>query len=157
MFYENAIWNNAEFDRPERLATGAFLANPTPCFNGTGSGVPFPNNPNPVFLGGNQNAANFVCGSLIGATIADSGPDTCNGMTAAQCVATFQTTYQQASAAVGSKAANPNFLPNLIATGSEIPLGALAPNYRTPYSIQMNAGIQREIMPGMVLLSLIHI
>lgn len=151
VFYENAIWNNAEFDRPERLATGAFLANPTPCFNGTGSGVPFPNNPLPVFLGGNQNAANFICGSLIGATIADSGADTCNGVTAAQCVATFQTTYQQASAAVGSKAANPNFLPNLIATGSEIPLGALAPNYRTPYSIQMNAGIQREIMPGMVL------
>lgn len=151
VFYENAIWNNAEFDRPERLATGAFLANPTPCVNGTSSGVPFPNNPNPVFLGGNQNAANFICGSLIGATIADSGSDTCNGVTAAQCVASFQTTYQQASAAVGSKAANPNFLPNLIASGLEIPLGALAPNYRTPYSIQMNAGIQREIIPGMVL------
>ncbi len=152
VFYENAIWNNAEFDRPERLATGAFLANPTPCFNGTGSGVPFPNNPNPQFLGGNQNAANFICGSLIGATIADTlNPDNCNGMTAAQCIASFQTTYQQASAAVGSKAANPNYLPNLIATGSAIPLGALAPNYRTPYSVQMNVGIQREIMPGMVL------
>ncbi len=152
VFYENAIWNNAEFDRPERLATGAFLANPTPCFNGTGSGVPFPNNSNPVFLGGNQNAANFICGSLIGATINDTvNPDNCNGVTAAQCVATFQTTYQQASAAVGSKAANPNFLPNLIASGSEVPLGALAPNYRTPYSVQMNAGIQREIKPGMVL------
>jgi len=152
VFYENAIWNNAEFDRPERLATGAFLANPTPCFNGGGSGVPFPNNQNAQFVGGSPNAANFICGSLIGATIADPNPaDNCNGMTAAQCIATFQTTYQQASAAVGSKAANPNFLPNLIASGSAIPLGALAPNYRTPYSIQMNAGIQREIMPGMVL------
>ena len=152
VFYENAIWNNAEFDRPERLATGAFLANPTPCVNGAGSGVPFPNNQVPQFLGGNQNAANFICGSLIGATIADTvNPDNCNGMTAAQCVATFQTTYQQASSAVGSKAVNPNFLPNLIANGFAIPLGALAPNYRTPYSIQMNAGIQREIMPGMVL------
>jgi Carboxypeptidase regulatory-like domain len=152
LFYENAIWNNAEFDRPERLATGAFLANPTPCFNGTASGVPFPDNPNAQFLGGNQKAANFICGSLIGATIADtSNPDNCNGVTAAQCIATFQTTYQQASAAVGSKAPNPNYLPNLVATGTEIPLGALAPNYRTPYSVQMNAGIQREIMPGMVL------
>ena len=28
VFYENAIWNNAEFDRPERLATGAFLCKP---------------------------------------------------------------------------------------------------------------------------------
>ena len=71
-------------------------------------------------------------------------------MTAAQCIAMFQTTYQAASKAVGA-ALNPSYLPNLISTGSAIPLGALAPNYRTPYSVQMNAGIQREIRPGMVL------
>jgi Carboxypeptidase regulatory-like domain len=154
VFYENAIWNNAEFDRPERLATGAFLANPTPCFNGTGSGVPFPVAGGPsnlVFLGGSQTAANFICSSLIGSTVADANPDNCNGVTAAQCIASFQTTYQAASAAVGSKASNPSYLPNLISTGSAIPLGALAPNYRTPYSVQMNAGIQRELRPGMVL------
>ena len=52
---------------------------------------------------------------------------------------------------MGASAPNPNYIPNLIAAGSAIPLGALAPNYRTPYSIQMNAGIQRQLMPGMVL------
>src|SRR5271156_4556800 len=160
VFYENAIWNNAEFDRPERLATGAFLANPTPCTSGQGGGVPFANNPSvPQFLGGGPGPASIICGSspqangtqaLIGTTL---GPEagTCNAMTTTACIAAFQTSYQQAAAAVGSSAPNPSYLPNLISSGSAIPLGALAPNYRTPYSVQMNAGIQRELMPGMVL------
>jgi hypothetical protein len=161
VFYENAIWNNAEFDRPERLATGAFLANPSACFSATGQGVPFPvvgAPPNLEFLGGSQNAANVICGTpnssgaqaLIGTTLGPSAGN-CSGLTSAQCVANFQTTYQQASTAVGSQAPNPSYLPNLISTASAIPLGALAPNYRTPYSVQMNAGIQRELRPGMVL------
>jgi hypothetical protein len=153
VFYENAIWNNAEFDRPERLATGAFLANPTPCSNAIAAGVPFPqagSSGTLQFLGGSSMAAGVICGSLIGQTLGSTAGN-CSGMTSAQCIASFQTTYQQASSAVGAKASNPSYLPNLIATGGEIPLGALAPNYRTPYSVQMNAGIQREIMPGMVL------
>ncbi|MGC2723475.1 MAG: carboxypeptidase regulatory-like domain-containing protein, partial [Candidatus Acidiferrales bacterium] len=153
VFYENAIWNNAEFDRPERLATGAFLANPTACFSGTGVGVPIPvpgASPNLDFLGGNPTTAGVICSSLIGATLGPTAGN-CNAMTAANCVATFQTTYQAASAAVGSQAPNPSYIPNLISSGSGIFLGALAPNYRTPYSIQMNAGIQRELRPGMVL------
>ena len=153
VFYENAIWNNAEFDRPERLATGAFLANPVACTSGTGAGVPFSvagGSPNLEFLGGSPTTAGVVCSSLIGATLGPSA-GTCEGMTAAQCIATFQTTYQAASKAVGANAPNPSYIPNLIASGSAIPLGALAPNYRTPYSIQMNGGIQRELRPGMVL------
>jgi TonB dependent receptor len=153
VFYENAIWNNAEFDRPERLATGAFLANPVACTSGTGAGVPFSvagGSPNLEFLGGSPTTAGVVWSSLIGATLGPSA-GTCEGMTAAQCIATFQTTYQAASKAVGANAPNPSYIPNLIASGSAIPLGALAPNYRTPYSIQMNGGIQRELRPGMVL------
>jgi hypothetical protein len=153
VFYENAIWNNAEFDRPERLASGAFLANPGACSSGTGAGVPFSvagGPPNLEFLGGSSTTAGVICSSLIGATLGPSA-GTCSGVTAAQCVASFQTTYQAASAAVGSQAPNPSYIPNLISSGSGIFLGALAPNYRTPYSIQMNAGIQRELRPGMVL------
>jgi Carboxypeptidase regulatory-like domain len=149
VFYENAIWNNSEFDRPERLATGAFLAVPPACANAAAAGVPFPDGTT-GFLGGNSAAAGVICTSLIGATLgANAG--TCSGMTSAQCIAGFQTTYQQASAAVGTQASNPSFLPNLISSASAIPLGALAPNYRTPYSVQINGGIQRELMPGMVL------
>lgn len=151
IFYENSIWNNAEFDRPVRLAQGAFLANPSPCFNSVGSSVPF--STGGLFLGGTQATATFVCQSLIGATINDlSNPgDTCNGLTAAVCVANFQTAYQVDSRAVGTSASNPSYIPNVIASGSPIFLGPLAPNYRTPYSIQINAGIQHELRPGMVL------
>jgi hypothetical protein len=86
VFYENAIWNNAEFDRPERLANGAFLANPSACFSGTGAGVPFSvagGSPNLEFLGGNSTTAGVVCSSLIGATLGPSA-GTCAGMTSAQ-------------------------------------------------------------------------
>lgn len=148
VYYENAIWNNAEFDRPERLANGAFLNNPLACSSGVASGVPFPSGAE--FLGGSQAAANVICGSLIGETLGSSA-GSCAGLSAAQCVANFQTTYQAASRAVGTSAPNPAYLPNLISSALPIPLGALAPGYRTPYSIQMNAGIQRELRPGMVL------
>ena len=151
MFYENAIWNNAEFDRPLRLPSGAFLANPSACFSGAGVGVPFPTNPSgPTFLGGGSLAATDICSTPIG-SIVDAGGGTCAGLTAAVCVANFQTAYQMATSMVGATAPNPNYIPNLISGASPIGLGALAPNYRTPYSIQMNAGIQRQLRPGMVL------
>ena len=35
LFYENAVWNNVLFDRPARLPSGRFLANPSVCSNGT--------------------------------------------------------------------------------------------------------------------------
>jgi hypothetical protein len=47
--------------------------------------------PNLEFLGGNFTTAGVVCSSLIGATL-DSSAGTCAGMTAAQCIAAFQTT-----------------------------------------------------------------
>lgn len=151
VFYENSIWNNAEFDRPVRLAQGAFLANPTPCFNSVGSAVPF--STGGVFLGGSPGAATVICQSLIGATINDTANpgDSCDGLTAAVCVANFQTAYQADAKSVGSSAPNPSYIPSLISSGSPILLGPLAPNYRTPYSIQINAGIQHELRSGMVL------
>ncbi len=148
VFYENAIWNNAEFDRPERLATGAFLANPSACFSGAGAGVPF--STGTAFLGGSQGAANVICSTPIGSTL-DSSGGTCAGVTAAQCVATFQAALQADAKSVGLSAPNPFYIPNLISSDSGIFLGALAPKYRTPYSVQINGGIQHEIRPGMVL------
>ncbi|HXW17048.1 MAG TPA: hypothetical protein VEJ39_02015, partial [Candidatus Acidoferrales bacterium] len=151
LFYENAIWNNAEFDRPERLASGAFLANPTPCLNDAASVVPFPGATGDVFLGGSENAGDYICSlALLGDTL-PSAAGNCSGLTTSVCIANFQKTYEAASEAGGSSTPNPSYIPNLITSGSIIPLGALAPSYRTPYSIQMNAGIQRELRPGMVL------
>jgi carboxypeptidase family protein len=130
MFYENAIWNNSLFDRPERLATGAFFAGPLLCSQGTPQAVPFPN-------GTTQTPPASICTDFIG--------------NQANNIAAFQQMYQTASIAAGNNTSNPSYIPNLISSASAIPLGALAPDYRTPRSIQLNVGVQRELRPGMVL------
>jgi hypothetical protein len=66
-------------------------------------------------------------------------------------VAAMQNLFQTATAAAGAQT-NGNFLGEGLASGnSSTGNGFIAPNYRTPRSIQMNLGIQREIRPGMVL------
>ena len=51
------------------------------------------------------------------------------------------------------QAPNPNYIGNFLATGqgSGGNIGMFAPDYKTPRSVQMNIGIQREIRHGMVL------
>jgi hypothetical protein len=48
------------------------------------------------------------------------------------------------------KAPNPNYIGNFLDAGLGVPLGVLAPDYKTPRSLQINFGIQREIRHGMV-------
>ena len=129
LFYENSIWNNIEFDRPARLQTGLFLADPTVCSNGQ---------PNTTFTLPNGTTPNLsFCGQPIGQ--------------AAPAITALQAQYQAATAAVGAKAPNPSFIgtalsDGLDATGTDL----LAPTYVSPRSLQMNLGIQRELRPGMV-------
>ena len=151
MFYENAIWNNAEFDRPERLANGAFLANPSACFNGAGVECRFLPADNAIsrrqlecrelylLLADWRQRIGAECGQLQ------------QGSPQLFAWRIFKTPTKPPPPRSVANAPNPNYIPNLISSGSAIPLGALAPNYRTPYSIQMNAGIQRQLLPGMVL------
>jgi len=130
LFYENSIWNNTAFDRPARLKTGLFLANPVVCSNGqpnTGFTLPDGTTPNLSF-----------CGKPIGQ--------------AAPAIIALQAQYQAATLAQGTSAPNPSFIGTALsdgfdATGTDL----LAPNYVSPRSLQMNVGIQREIRPGMVL------
>jgi Carboxypeptidase regulatory-like domain len=138
-YFENVIFNNVLFDRPLRLATGEFLQFPLACVGGSaapvpfGPGGPFANQSITVdqFLG---NTGPSICGDSIGQAATD--------------LAAFQKGYQ---ASVNAPGANPSYLPNLISSGSEIPLGLIDPNYKTPRSTQMNIGIQRQIVPGTVL------
>jgi Carboxypeptidase regulatory-like domain len=130
LFYENSIWNNIEFDRPARLQTGLFLADPTVCSNGqanTSFTLPNGTTPNLSF-----------CGQPIGQ--------------AATAITALQSQYQAVTASVGAKAPNPSYIGALLsdgldATGTDL----LAPTYVSPRSLQMNVGLQREIRPGMVL------
>jgi len=130
LFYENSIWNNIEFDRPARLQTGLFLANPTVCTNGQ---------PNPDFTLPNGTIPNLsFCGQPIGQ--------------AAPAIAALQAQYQAATSSVGTKAPNPSYIGTTLSDGLDATGTALlAPNYVSPRSLQINAGLQHEIRRGMVL------
>jgi hypothetical protein len=130
LFYENSIWNNIQFDRPARLQNGLFLANPTVCSNGQ---------PNPDFTLPNGTVPNLsFCDQPIGQ--------------AAPAIAALQAQYQAATASVGAKAPNPSYIGTALADGMDATGTALlASNYVSPRSVQINAGLQHEIRPGMVL------
>ena len=134
LYYENIIWNNVLFDRPLRLRTGAFLAYPTACANY----VPQPVSTNTGFI----TPGDGVCAQ----------PGTMNPIAigvAAPAIAAFQQTFQALNPP-DLAAANPNFIGNALAAGVSTPLGLFAPNYKSPRSLQMNIGIQRELHKGMV-------
>ncbi|MBV8051179.1 MAG: carboxypeptidase regulatory-like domain-containing protein [Acidobacteriaceae bacterium] len=127
LFYENSIFNNVLFDRPGRLTNGTFLAIVPACLNGGAVPVSVPNGPTitPSF-----------CGQPIGQVQAQ--------------VASLQAQYQAAAQAVGS-GPNPTFIGSTLADGTNITSTNLFdPNYKTPRSVQMNFGIQREIHRGTV-------
>jgi len=143
LYYENVIWNNVLFDRPGRLASGGFLSFPAACSGGSALPVPFANGSSQPIL---QSAPPGACGDAAGGLvpIGDGSPGT-----AAALLAGFQQQFQSAAAAAGGNAPNPNFIPNLIAEGGAVPLGTFAPAYKTPRSVQMNIGVERELKPGL--------
>ena len=121
LYYENAIFNNVLFDRPGRLTQGLFLAEAAPCFGGSATGpVPGVNGGNPV----------AYCGEAVG--------------TAMGQIAADQTSYQAAIAAQGS-GANPNFIGTTLQGNNINGIQMLAPDYVSPRSLQINAGVQRQI------------
>ena len=129
IFYENVIFNNILYDRPSRLQNGAFLSNPTLCFNKIAQTIPLPDGTDLVY-------DPTICGLTIGQ--------------AAVKIAKAQTDFQAASP-FDLKAHNPNFVGDYITNGLDVPFGFFTPKYRSPLSVQMNIGFQREIRPGTVL------
>src|SRR5262249_10371749 len=133
IYYENAIWNNILFDRPPRLQKGIFFGIQEVCSQG---GIAMHNGTLQTTING-KDIATQVCGQPIGSITAD-----------AQAI---EAALQQATLAAGAQS-NSGFIGNLLAdsfnnTGTEL----LAPSYRTPYSMQFNLGVQRELRPGTVL------
>jgi hypothetical protein len=158
LFYENAIWNNVLFDGPNREPTGAFLQFFAPCsapgspvtLNTANGAINTPGSPLAVAVCGPKGATSFP---LIG--------------TALPSIIALQQAYV-AGSPLNLQAANPAYVgPGL--TGC--PLGAAAfnpnpalaqpcsfptslsmfnPDYKSPRSVQMNIGIQRELRRGMV-------
>ncbi len=127
-YFENVIYNNVLFDRPLRLTTGDFLYTPESCFFGTAEAVNVP--------GGTRALPSSVCNESIG--------------DAASTLNSFQKSLQAAYAG-GATGPNPSYLGSRITGAGAIPTGLYAPDYKTPRSIQMNVGVQRQIAKNTVL------
>ncbi len=129
LFYENVIWNNVLFDRPARLQTGAFNAVTSACLGGKPQPVPVSS--------GTISPAAGICG---------------NGVHIGDVIPQITSFWQQVLAGntFDPKTPNPNYAGTLLNEGLGQPSFLFAPNYKTPRSVQINFGIQREIRHGMV-------
>ncbi|MFZ0197630.1 MAG: TonB-dependent receptor [Candidatus Sulfotelmatobacter sp.] len=142
LFWENAIWNNVLFDGPYREPTGAFAQFPGPC---AAAGEPSPlQTPTGAIT---PTAA--VCGTASGGfpLIGNAVP----------AVVALSKAYQAASP-LDLQEPNPGYAGQYLtgcADGSncffQSGTNLFNPNYRSPRSVVMNIGIQRELHPGMVL------
>ena len=135
LFYENVIYNNVLFDRPQRLREGAFLYYAASCFAGQNLPVLLPN------------------GSPIAFPTNTCGDDSTGNMLpiweVAPQVAALESNLK-ASYPFDPTAQNGNFIGNYLNGNAAEGANMFAPNYISPRSIQMNFGIQREIRHGMV-------
>jgi hypothetical protein len=134
LYYENVIFNNVLFDRPLRLSTGAFNATPSACLA---------NKPQPVQIAGGTltpgvgGVPNF-CGTNV--PVGTIIPE----------ITSFWNQYK-AGNPFNLQAPNPNFVGAAMNEGiGETAPGLFAPDYKTPRSVQMNVGIQRELRRGLV-------
>ncbi|HEY4661779.1 MAG TPA: TonB-dependent receptor, partial [Terriglobales bacterium] len=133
LYYENAVFNNILFDRPSRLQKGLFFGTASPCPSGT---LALPGGNSVTSING-VDIATGVCGQRVGSVL--------------PLVAALESTLISATKTAGPQA-NLNFLGNILANGpNSTGNGFIAPSYRTPRSIQMNIGVQRELAPGVVL------
>src|SRR5215472_6140642 len=131
MFYENVIYNNVLFDRPLRLQNGAFNQVTSACLAGTAQPVP-----------------------VAGGFITPTSPNLCGNIPVGSEIPQIMSFWQQVLAGnpFSLQNHNPNYIGDFLGAGigSAGAIGLFDPNYKTPVSVQMNVGIQREIRHGMV-------
>jgi hypothetical protein len=137
LFYETNIFNNLLFDRVLMIPPG--LGNDTPVING---GAPFlidPATGNTLF-DYSKDCTGLPGNSCIGAAIGQVIPFAIQG----------QHLIQQASASLAANWPQPG-VPPLFDQILDTEGSVLDTNYKSPYGIQFNIGIQRELKPGLVL------
>jgi hypothetical protein len=130
LYYENVIYNNVLFDRPLRESTGAFNAVSLACNNGVAG---------PVAVNTGTITPVGICG---------------NDVHIGNVIPQIMTFWNQVKAGnpLNLQAPNPNYIGTLLAqgVGAGTAPALFAPDYKTPRSLQLNVGIQREIRHGMV-------
>ena len=140
LFYENVLTSVDPLDPTYRVPVGnVFVQAPTAC-NTTATPLPVP-----TVAGGvlQPTFCSAVAGGMQTITPVAIG-------VVANQIAAFQKLYQRDSP-FNLNAPNPNFVGSLLDQGFGFGLvpAMYDPNYRTPRSVEMNIGIQREIHPGM--------
>jgi hypothetical protein len=134
LFYENVLTSIAPHDPAFRTPVGnVFVQAPLACFGAA--------NPQPIQIPGGVLLPTF-CGTPAGVPVAI-------GVVGSQ-IAAFQKQYQ-ADSPFDLTAPNLDYLGTLLSHGLGFNNGApLDPNYRTPRSVEMNIGVQREIRPDLI-------
>jgi len=130
LYYENVIYNNVLFDRPLRLTNGAFNQVTLACISGA---------PQPVPVNTGTITPQNICGL-----------DTHIGSVIPQILSFWD--QVKAGNPTNLQAPNPSYIGGFLdaGIGSNGGIGLFAPDYKTPRSVQINVGIQREIRHGMV-------
>jgi hypothetical protein len=82
----------------------------------------------------------FACGNFCGEPLGIAYPQ----------IVAAQQAYDAATLAAGASA-NPSYIGTTLNDGPGNGLSLFAPNFRTPYSIQLNFGVQHQFRPGTVL------
>jgi hypothetical protein len=138
LYYENYIFNNTLFDRPNKLQQGLFFGlGQLNCTapGGTGS-VSFNLSPTSTVTSvDGVDLATGVCQQPLSV----AGP----------LVADLQTEYQSAVKALGPQA-NGNFVGSDLTLNTRVVGPAFDPNFRSARSYQMNIGVQRQIAKGVL-------
>ena len=132
LFYENVLTVVAPSDPTFRVKTGNVFTQSPPACNGTGQ----------------PQEISTPAGNLLPRFCGDPGNPVAIGAVADQ-IAAFQKLYQ-ADSPFNLNAANPNYIGTLLSKGLGFGCCVYHPNFRTPRSVQMNIGVQREIRVGMV-------
>ena len=148
LFWEKSLWNNAVYDAPFRQQTGAFLQSFAPC-SAPGQPITLQTASGAINTPGSASAA-----AICGTPGASSFPLIGNALPA---IVGLQQAYVAASP-FSVDGANPAFAAQYLndcsggtncffAPGNSM----FYPTYRSPRSVQMNIGFEREMKPGMVL------
>jgi hypothetical protein len=148
LFWENSLWNNVLFDAPYRQRTGAFLQSFSPC-SAPGQPVTLQTSSGSLNTPGSPSAA-----AICGAPGATSFPLIGNALPS---IIALQQAYV-AGSPFNLNAPNAAFAGQYLndcaggtncyfAPGNSM----FNPAYRSPRSVQMNIGFQRELREGMVL------
>jgi hypothetical protein len=135
LFYENVLTSVSPTDPVFRAPLGnVFVQTPSACLGFA--------NPQTVHTPSGDLQPTF-CGSSAGGPVAIG--------VAANDILAFQKQYQ-AAFPFDLTTPNPSYLGTLLSQGRGLNNGApFDPEYRTPRSVEMNIGVQREIRRGMVL------